>query len=82
MTPRAVLNIFMHRNMFRNCHSYLYALFVSLLDVSEVACAPGTEIAVRNLFYNTPARFKFVTASIGRDNRWRIAALALSLPNS
>ncbi len=31
-----------------------------LLDVREAGCAPGTEIAVANLFFNVPARRKFL----------------------
>jgi DNA mismatch repair protein MutL len=31
-----------------------------VLEVSEVGCAAGTEIVVRGLFFNTPARFKFL----------------------
>ena len=31
-----------------------------ILGVEEVGCAPGTEIVVRGLFFNTPARFKFL----------------------
>ncbi|MBT3224444.1 MAG: DNA mismatch repair protein MutL, partial [Proteobacteria bacterium] len=31
-----------------------------LVDVSATGCAPGTEVTVRSLFYNTPARRKFM----------------------
>lgn len=31
-----------------------------LLDVRDAGCAPGTEIAVANLFFNVPARRKFL----------------------
>ena len=32
------------------------------INVSDFACTQGTSIAVRNLFYNTPARFKFLSS--------------------
>ena len=31
-----------------------------ILSVEEVACSTGTVITVRNLFYNTPVRYKFL----------------------
>lgn len=36
----------------------------TVLDVREVGCAPGTEIVVRDVFFNTPARFKFLISEM------------------
>ncbi len=54
-----------------------------VLDVSEIAGPVGTEISVRNLFYNTPARFKFLksdSAEAGRISEM-IGHLALAYPH-
>ena len=31
-----------------------------IVELEQIGCAPGTEVIVRGLFYNTPARFKFL----------------------
>jgi len=53
-----------------------------ILDVSEVGCAPGTEISVRGLFFNTPARFKFLKSDAAEAARISemIGHLALAYP--
>jgi DNA mismatch repair protein MutL len=55
----------------------------TILDVSEIGCAPGTEIVVRGLFYNTPARFKFLKSDAAEAARISemIGHLALAYPN-
>ena len=52
-------------------------------DVSEIGCAAGTEIIVRNLFYNTPARFKFLKSDAAESARVNemIGHLALAFPH-
>jgi DNA mismatch repair protein MutL len=52
-------------------------------DVCEVGCTPGTEIAVHNLFYNTPARFKFLKSDQAEASRTSelIGHLAIAYPN-
>lgn len=51
-------------------------------DVSEVGCSPGTEIVIRNLFYNTPARFKFLKSDASEAGRIAemMGHLALAYP--
>jgi DNA mismatch repair protein MutL len=51
--------------------------------VCEVGCTPGTEIAVHNLFYNTPARFKFLKSDQAEASRTSemVGHLALAYPN-
>ena len=55
----------------------------TILDASEIGCAPGTEITVRGLFYNTPARFKFLKSDAAEAARIAemIGHLALAYPN-
>jgi DNA mismatch repair protein MutL len=55
----------------------------TVLDISEVGCAPGTEITVRGLFFNTPARFKFLKSDAAEAARISemIGHLALAYPN-
>jgi DNA mismatch repair protein MutL len=54
----------------------------AVLDVSDVGCPRGTEIAVRNLFFNTPARFKFLKSDAAEAARISemIGHLALANP--
>ncbi len=40
-----------------------------ILGVEEIGCAPGTEVAVRGLFFNTPARFKFLKSDSAESAR-------------
>jgi len=52
-------------------------------DVSEVGATPGTEIVIRNLFYNTPARFKFLKSDATEAGRIAemVGYLALAYPH-
>ncbi len=54
-----------------------------VLDISEIGGAPGTEISVRGLFFNTPARFKFLKSDAAEAARISemIGHLALAYPN-
>jgi DNA mismatch repair protein MutL len=62
--------------------TYLAVESGTVLDVREVGCAPGTEIVVRGLFYNTPARFKFLKSDAAEAARVSemIGHLALAYP--
>ena len=53
-----------------------------ITDVENVGCAPGTEVTVRGLFYNTPARFKFLKSDAAEAARISemIGHLALAYP--
>ncbi|MDQ3813485.1 MAG: DNA mismatch repair endonuclease MutL [Armatimonadota bacterium] len=52
-------------------------------DISEVGCSPGTEVAIYNLFYNTPARFKFLKSDAAEAGRIAemVGHLALAYPD-
>ena len=53
-----------------------------IVEVENVGCAPGTEVIVRGLFYNTPARFKFLKSDSAEAARISemIGHLALAYP--
>lgn len=53
-----------------------------ITDVSEAGCAEGTTVMVRNLFYNTPARMKFLKKDVSEGNYVSAAVekIALSHP--
>lgn len=53
-----------------------------ILGVEEIGCAPGTEIVVRGLFFNTPARFKFLKSDSAEAARISemVGHIALAYP--
>ncbi len=54
-----------------------------IVELENVGCAPGTEVIVRGLFYNTPARFKFLKSDSAEAARISemIGHLALAYPS-
>lgn len=46
----------------------LFAEGGEISDFSEAGCAVGTTIIVRNIFYNTPARMKFLKKDVSEGN--------------
>jgi DNA mismatch repair protein MutL len=52
-------------------------------DISETGCREGTEIAIHNLFFNTPARFKFLKSDQAEAARISeiVGHLALAYPH-
>ncbi len=53
-----------------------------VVEIEEVGTTPGTDIAIRNLFFNTPARFKFLKSDSAEAGRIAemIGHLALAYP--
>jgi DNA mismatch repair protein MutL len=53
-----------------------------VLDISEVGANPGTDIAIHSLFFNTPARFKFLKSDSAEAGRIAelVGHLALAYP--
>ena len=54
-----------------------------ILGVEEIGCAPGTEVVVRGLFFNTPARFKFLKSDSAEAARIAemVGHMALAYPH-
>ena len=52
-------------------------------NIAETGCAAGTEITIRGLFFNTPARFKFLKSDAAESGRISEMAgqLALAYPH-
>ena len=53
-----------------------------IIDISEAGCAVGTTMIVKNLFFNTPARMKFLKKDVSEGNYVSSAVekIALSHP--
>jgi DNA mismatch repair protein MutL len=61
----------------------IYAEGGAIKDVSEVGAAPGTSIQVKNLFYNVPARRKFLknlTTELGHISE-TVSRIAIGRPD-
>lgn len=51
-----------------------------ILDAEPAGCAPGTRVEVRDLFFNVPARRKFLHADATEDRHIQETLYMLSLP--
>jgi DNA mismatch repair protein MutL len=47
--------------------------------IESCGCPPGTRITIRDLFYNTPARLKFLKSSVAEANAVMVTVLRLAL---
>jgi DNA mismatch repair protein MutL len=54
-----------------------------VLEIEEIGTTPGTDIVIRSLFFNTPARFKFLKSDSAEAGRIAemIGHLALAYPH-
>ncbi len=54
-----------------------------LKELTEIGCPQGTTIIVKDLFFNTPARYKFLKSNAAETNsiNWVVNNLALSHPD-
>ena len=52
-----------------------------VLGAAPAGCAPGTEIIVKDLFFNTPARKKFLRSEPTEDNHIQESLMMLALSN-
>jgi len=50
------------------------------ISVKPTGCAPGTEIVIRDLFFNTPARKKFLRSRPTEENHIQETLMLASLP--
>jgi DNA mismatch repair protein MutL len=51
-----------------------------IVHSSPIGCAPGTEMIIRDLFFNTPARKKFLKTRITEEKHIQETLFMLSLP--
>lgn len=52
-----------------------------VVDAAPAGCAPGTEMIVKDLFFNTPARKKFLRSNTTEDNHIQETMMMLALAN-
>ncbi|OGV38989.1 MAG: hypothetical protein A2020_12910 [Lentisphaerae bacterium GWF2_45_14] len=52
-----------------------------VLSAAPAGCAPGTEILIKDIFFNTPARKKFLRSGPTEDSHIQQALMMLALPN-